>query len=236
MNDCSRTCANYVPKKPESPFPGTLRTADLARGMLVEVGIVTIFFTGDQHFKHKKILGYARRPFETVQEGDAEMIRRWNEKVKDYKDTVYHLGDFTLGGIGVAKRYFEQLNGRIKVLAYPWHHDKRWLDPVADGTVKCCSASGWAVELLPPMVVLELAQYKRGKYPQILVLCHYPISRWDRRHYGAWNLFSHSHGRHRPDGLSFDVGVDAQGFAPMSLEEVAARMYEIEKREGLTFA
>lgn len=195
---------------------------------------MAIFFTADQHFGHGNILEYTGRPFADVSEGDTEMIRRWNEAVRDHRDTVYHLGDFTLGDIGKAKWYFAQLNGEIKVLAYPWHHDRRWLDPVADG-IKLLSASGCRVELLPPMVVLELTQYKRGKYPQILVLCHYPISRWDRRHYGSWHLFGHCHGRHPSDGLSFDVGVDAQGFAPVSLEEVARRMYEIEKREGLTF-
>ena len=33
--DCSEFCANFKPKS-ESPFPNTLRTADLHKGMLVE--------------------------------------------------------------------------------------------------------------------------------------------------------------------------------------------------------
>jgi len=36
MGDCSKTCANFKVKKPGSPFPNTLRTADLYKGMLVE--------------------------------------------------------------------------------------------------------------------------------------------------------------------------------------------------------
>ena len=35
-NQCYKFCANFKPKKSESPFPNTLRTADLHKGMLVE--------------------------------------------------------------------------------------------------------------------------------------------------------------------------------------------------------
>ena len=33
--DCSKLCANFIPKR-EGPFPDTLRTKDLEKGMLVE--------------------------------------------------------------------------------------------------------------------------------------------------------------------------------------------------------
>ena len=51
-----------------------------------------IFFTGDLHFGHENVIAFDNRPFESVEEMDAELIRRWNDKVgKD--DFTYVLGD-----------------------------------------------------------------------------------------------------------------------------------------------
>ena len=53
---------------------------------------MNVYFTSDLHFGHKNIIRYDHRPFSSVQEMDAELIRRWNNKVKD-EDLVYILGD-----------------------------------------------------------------------------------------------------------------------------------------------
>lgn len=39
------------------------------------------FVTSDTHFNHARIIELAGRPFSTVEEMDAELIRRWNETV-----------------------------------------------------------------------------------------------------------------------------------------------------------
>ena len=52
-----------------------------------------VFFTGDLHFGHENVLVFDHRPFETVEEMDTELIRRWNHKVSK-GDLVYVLGDF----------------------------------------------------------------------------------------------------------------------------------------------
>ena len=165
-----------------------------------------IFFTADHHFGHDNIRGFCDRPFRNVGEMDAELVRRCNETTDD-RDTVYHLGDFTLGGKKMARGYFEQLRGEIKVLGYPWHHDKKWLSEQFD----------W-VEILPPLVVLNW----KG-YPPI-TLCHYPLESWDRSHHGAWHLHGHSHGKMTARSGRMDVGVDANEFRPVSLEEVATKL------------
>ena len=51
-----------------------------------------ILFTGDLHFGHENVLAFDNRPFATVDEMDAELIRRWNNKVGK-GDWVYVLGD-----------------------------------------------------------------------------------------------------------------------------------------------
>jgi len=179
---------------------------------------MTIWFTSDNHFGHHNIIKYCNRPFKTVEEMDETMISNWNAAVKDEYDIVYHLGDFTFGDFDLAQKYFSQLEGRIRILSNAWHHDKYWLK----GTHIFTSKNGHLVEILPPMVVLE--------YPYTLVLCHYPIAWWDRRHYGSWHLHGHSHGTyiHKEDDLAFDVGVDCNQFYPISLEGVVRQMNECE--------
>lgn len=185
-----------------------------------------IFFTSDNHFFHRNIMKYCNRPFEHLNEMDGTMVVRWNERVRK-GDTVYHLGDFTLGDKERAQEYFSDLNGRIRVLSNPWHHDKRWLSNRILGGTDFISACGHSVELLPPIFILEFPELSDGEYPQVIVLCHYPLARWDRCHYGSWHLFGHCHGRFENLGLSYDVGVDNNDFYPVSLDQVV----EIMKRK-----
>ena len=51
-----------------------------------------IFFTSDLHFGHENVLRFDNRPFQTIEEMDEELIRRWNAKVGK-GDLVYVLGD-----------------------------------------------------------------------------------------------------------------------------------------------
>jgi calcineurin-like phosphoesterase family protein len=60
------------------------------------------FFISDTHFGHentctkfKRDDGTPLRPFANAQEMDEEMVKRWNEVVKD-GDKVYHLGDVVM--------------------------------------------------------------------------------------------------------------------------------------------
>ena len=59
---------------------------------------------------------------------------------------------------------------------------------------------------------------------QPLVLCHYAMRVWNRSHYGAIQLYGHSHGNLPGDAQSLDVGVDCWSFAPTSLAEIKERL------------
>ena len=52
---------------------------------------VTIYLTSDQHFNHKNIIKYCDRPFANTDYMNTEIIRNYNNIVKD-DDIVYHLG------------------------------------------------------------------------------------------------------------------------------------------------
>lgn len=179
------------------------------------------FVTADQHFGHANIIRFCNRPFESVEEMDQTMIGNWN-KIVGPKDTIFHLGDFTLGDWSMAYEYLKQLNGNIKFLRNPWHHDKRWL-PEDDKMIMALGNN--TVTFLPPMVILEIPEKYYG-HPLAITLCHYPLAVWDRILYGAWMLHGHSHGNYKGEGFILDVGVDCMNFYPISLGNVLGLMYE----------
>lgn len=173
------------------------------------------FFTSDTHFGHENIIRYCRRPFANTVEMDQAIIERWNEAVQD-DDVIYHLGDFTLRGRDFAVRILRQLRGRIRILGNHWHHDKRWL-PSGFGASGLYGRSKYEVEILPPLAVRNLGG-------RVLVMCHYPLGEWDRKHHGAWHLHGHSHGTHRGYGALLDAGVDCHGFHPIPFASLEALM------------
>jgi calcineurin-like phosphoesterase family protein len=151
------------------------------------------YFTSDTHFGDHRTLNLYPRPFGSVGEMDAELIRRWNEDVGP-EDEIWHLGDFAR----TAKRAAEvlaQLNGRKHLI-------------VGNNDPNPGDLPGW--ESVSAYAEIE----REGRF---LVLCHYPFRSWNRQHKGAINLHGHSHGRMKPLPRQFDVGVDVRDYRPVQL-------------------
>jgi len=154
------------------------------------------FFTADEHYGHRNIIRYCKRPFDSVEEMNEELIRRHNEVVRE-KDEVVHAGDFTLGKNHHAREILSRLKGRHIFLR--GSHD-RWLkEPFTDI---------WERKI-------------KGQY---VVVCHYAMRVWPRSHYNSWQLFGHSHGMLEPVGKQWDVGVDNNDFYPVSFEQLVEIM------------
>lgn len=51
------------------------------------------YYIADLHLGHVNVIKFDKRPFENIGEMEAEIIRRWNERVTP-NDTVYIIGDF----------------------------------------------------------------------------------------------------------------------------------------------
>lgn len=190
------------------------------------------FVTADHHFGHANIIKYCNRPFSNAEEMDAIMIERWNEVV-GLDDEVWHLGDFTLGGLALANKYFTQLNGQLKLIqgSHDWRWVKNWRgesdDDLGGFLMPALSASGQ----FPQLYFDRVVDFKHaGTY---VVLCHYAMRSWPRSYHGSIHLYGHSHGRLSPWVNSLDVGVDNHNFTPLRMEE-AIRLAK-EQRKGYEY-
>lgn len=166
-----------------------------------------IFFTSDHHFGHANIIKFVQRPFADVDEMNAEMIKRWNEKVgKD--DTVFHLGDFALMPSGKVRQLREQLNGKICLIT--GNHEGAAL------------SNADCFEWIKDYYELMVEDNDAHKGQRLMVLFHYAMRVWNASHHGSWHLYGHSHGSLPDDAtsLSFDIGVDNHDFYPLSYLEV----------------
>lgn len=167
-----------------------------------------IWLSGDHHFGHENILRFCGRPFDTIYEHDEELIRRWNDVVaKD--DEVYYEGDLSLGVYQEVSQVIARLNGNIYFMSYQFHHDRRWMEDIWRGKLTFSASAPVAIEA--GIVMLKSADTD-------VVLCHFPIAEWPRKHYGAVHAHAHSHGNYHGEGALVDVGVDCHDYYPISLE------------------
>ena len=179
------------------------------------------FFISDTHFGHEKTCtvfkradGSPLRPFSCAEEMDEFMIKAWNERVRP-KDKVYHLGDV------VINRKFLNVLGRLngdKVLIRG-NHDIFKLE--------------------------DYSQYFRDirafDVKNGMIFSHVPVHPESLGRFGT-NIHGHLHANrvmkiigvdvktgelkygNEIDPRYFNVSVEQIDFAPISLEEVNARI------------
>ena len=73
------------------------------------------FFTADTHFFHRNVIKYDDRPFETLEEMNNVLIKKWNKVVKG-DDIIYHLGDISFGSATLTKEVLKKLKGRKRLV------------------------------------------------------------------------------------------------------------------------
>lgn len=169
-----------------------------------------LWFTADTHFGHDRIRTSCHRPFGSVHEMDEALVERWNAVVPE-DGVVFHLGDFCLDTPGRWEELFWRLHGTKYLIA--GNHDLR---TVGDGF-----NPGFAD-------IREQMTVKVGG--RTLILNHYPLLCFGGTRDEEWQLFGHVHSgplntdNHARIGEclkrlrsnQYDVGVDNNGFAPVS--------------------
>ena len=153
----------------------------------------------DTHLGHRNIIRYCGRPFNSVVHMDAEIIRRWNEKVRP-NDRVYHLGDFAL--VGKSKEtianYVSQLNGHKTLIL--GNHDKQSI--------------GWWEDVGFDQVVKN--QIEIGDY----LFTHYPIPERDMLYSDKINVHGHVHKYLIQDSKHICVCVEYTNYYPVLLKDL----------------
>lgn len=162
---------------------------------------MAVYFTADTHFGDPRVLRFDHRPYPDLAAHDAGVVAAWNATV-GREDAVWHLGDFALGPDGA----------RIRAILGGLNGEKHLIAGNNDGP-DTLAAPGWA----SVGTYAEIAVEGRD-----LVLCHYAFRTWNGIGRGALNLHGHSHGRLGPMPRQYDVGIDAQGPAPVGLCAILA--------------
>ena len=169
-----------------------------------------IYFTSDQHFYHENMIRRMGRPFADAQEMNETLVANWNRRVGP-RDEVYILGDVTMKGPTEAETMLRLLNGKKYLIR--GNHD-RFVDK-----------AGFDFSLFERVRDYHVLRYDGRRF----VLFHYPIEEWDQFFRGAYHLHGHQHNgpqynrENRVKGLRrYDVGVDANSFLPVSVDEIIA--------------
>lgn len=177
-----------------------------------------IYVTSDTHAGHAQIMHFTRRPFATVEEMNRALIDNWNAVVTD-ADDVYHLGDFALGSKTFIREFLSQLNGKIHLIV--GNHDLRNI-----------VGSASLVQMFAEVVHGKVLKHNH----RTVFLSHYPYLCWPGTYDSAYQLHGHVHLRPGYTGADlrlmadvasprqYDVGVDLNGFAPITLDAALAKI------------
>lgn len=169
-----------------------------------------IWFTSDTHFGHSNVLNFANRPYRDLEHMQRAQINAINERVA-YNDDLYILGDFSFRITAEeAAKIRAKINCR-KVHIIPGNHDKDWTQKKVSGTF-----------------IVEPSVFCLNIHGQKIIMSHYPLMEWQSMSHGSWHLHGHIHSvdsiyneLNRKQGLlRYDVGVDANNGAPVSLDEI----------------
>ena len=173
-----------------------------------------IWFTSDTHFYHENIIRFCHRPFAGVEEMNEELIRLWNQTVPP-DGIVFHLGDVCLGKTSNWERVLPRLNGRINLIL--GNHDMKYVNRGFMGRF----------DFVTQQMSIRVDE-------QSIILNHNPFLCYGGSYRNTWQLFGHVHSSPVPNKgldtprlnmlfpLQYDVGVDNNGYRPVSYAQVRA--------------
>lgn len=179
-----------------------------------------IWFSSDLHFNHDREFIWKARGFNSVDEMNEEIIRRFNEKVDPYDD-VYLLGDISLGGgseeiIAKNKSLIERLNGHLYIIIGNHDTDRRI------SMYNSCS------NVMGTIKYADMLHYHGYHF----YLSHFPTltANLEKEHLKqcTLNLFGHTH---QKDNFYLDmpylyhVGVDSHNCYPVKLDDIIREMH-----------
>lgn len=169
------------------------------------------YVISDTHIGHENIIDYCDRPFDSVNEMDSEIIRRWNQTVGE-DDTVLFLGDLVEDDHYLTgEELLDNLNGNI--LFVRGNHDG-WLSQNAG------------------VNVVESCTIGHGRYR---FYCeHRPAG------FSSWEIHGHKHNNDMRDypfinyeKKRINVSAELLDYKPLRMDDL---VYMLDQRERYEYA
>lgn len=151
-----------------------------------------ICFWSDTHFNHKcehwEIPLWKARGFNSVEEHNEGLIKRWNEK-SNQKTTFFHLGDFIFGYDSIV--HFKNIIRRLSfkdLYIMPGNHCSGWKQVFEEQ-----KSNVWNVDEGKRVIFIPnyLEAYING---QPVVMSHYPILSFNSQSKNGICIYGHVHG------------------------------------------
>jgi calcineurin-like phosphoesterase family protein len=188
-----------------------------------------IWFTSDTHYSHKNICrGVSEwttnrftRDYPNLDKMNDVIVNNINAVVQP-DDILFHLGDWSFGGIENVSKFRERISCQNVhlILGNHDHHIKKNTNNLQDlfASVNQMLTVQIAVDRSPKLIA-------DSRYE--LTLSHFPIASWENMNKGAIHLHGHVHLRRNQrlhDGKSMDVGVDGNDLHPHNLRDILSIM------------
>jgi calcineurin-like phosphoesterase family protein len=184
-----------------------------------------ICFWSDTHFGHRcdhwPVPLWQMRGFTSVEEHDATLIERWNNKTTEHT-IAFHLGDFIFG-YSAAERFkviIERLNFNALYLM-PGNHHSGWRTTFEETHGNIWDVAENKKVIFIPNYVEIVAN------GQPIVASHYPLASFNGQAKGSWMLHGHCHGNLHESEIgsliyktkTLDIGIE-KAPTPLTLTEL----------------
>lgn len=140
------------------------------------------YYISDAHYFHNNVIKFDNRLFKDLNEMHEKMAIDWNNKVTN-ADHVYILGDLSWKVTDEAINLIKSLHGNLHLVL--GNHDH----------INNAKFKKLFEEITP---YKELKDIANGQVYN-LVLFHYPITFWNKQHYGSIHLYGHVHNSYEED-------------------------------------
>lgn len=185
------------------------------------------FITSDDHWGHANILSFTARPYDTLDEMNNGLVRRWVQAVTNPQARVFVVGDIVMGNREQSLEFVKQLTGQIFLIpgnhddVHPMYADKK------NYAKKVAMYEAAGITILPVQVE---AEYNGTEFR----MCHFPYDGDSREGYddrypewrptddGMLLLHGHTHSPERYRGHQIHVGVDAWDCTPRLFSDILA--------------
>lgn len=200
-----------------------------------------IYFSSDLHISHHNVLKYSNRPFKNVDEMKAKLIKRFNSTIPE-NGVCYFIGDMGLGKFDDIKDFISQLN--FDCILVVGNHDKGYnsmydcgFKAVVHGltmnianelvTISHCPLTGAYRENTKNMRGHTIGEHWHKEVKN---------SKYSVQDNGQFHLSGHIHSSNSSLNSrktlirQYDVGIDANNYAPVSLGTIESWIAKTKKK------